>query len=322
MSAAPNFIEVTPKNWKEAKLLGDLIKKYNMFRGQADSKWPLETTLLRAVANNPDSSLSIIEQELYVLKIFKARAHQYIQSPPKDNEHIEWLSLIQDHGGPTRLLDFTESFYIASFFALESIKDEGSVWAIHQWKLFASLISNSEGGKLLTEKRLKSGKTYLGNLEELIRFAETFIDKDNKHANLIIKVVPPRLNERLAVQRGIFLFPCNVNESFEFNLCKTFELPFDNLDSVNATKLNCQEFLKIYNQLDHTDLLEVVPVIKINLTKKLRDEALSDLFNMNIDHASLFPGLDGFAKSLNLHLGNLRNIESFVVRYQDDEDTK
>jgi hypothetical protein len=39
--------------------------------------------------------------------------------------------LIQHHGGPTRLLDFTHSFYVAAFFALERATEDVAVWAVN-----------------------------------------------------------------------------------------------------------------------------------------------------------------------------------------------
>ena len=88
----------------------------------------------------------------------------------------------------------------------------------------------------------------------------------------------------------MFLFPCNVNESFENVLCKSLGLPFDTLDSMNATKMSGQEFLQLSSK---------APVIKLNLDSSLLSDALTDLYSMNIDSASLFPGIDGFARSLN-----------------------
>ena len=119
----------------------------------------------------------------------------------------------------------------------------------------------------------------------------------------MFRVIPPRLNERLAVQKGVFLFPCDVDKSFEYNLYKTLEFPFDSLDSKNATQLNYDEFLVELNHIREKEdkyPKGLIPVVKINLLKDFKDDALLDLYRMNIDYASLFPGLDGFAKSLKM----------------------
>src|SRR6185436_15221175 len=134
MSEEYCFYEVVPISWEEAKRIGRSLR-FCVFRGQASQKWGLSTSLERAAElfNFPKEGLW--DQEQRTLYEFKARAHQFIQSPPQDSEHIEWLSLIQHHGGPTRLLDFTSSFYVAAFFAIESANENSSVWAIDRFYL-------------------------------------------------------------------------------------------------------------------------------------------------------------------------------------------
>jgi hypothetical protein len=47
------------------------------------------------------------------------------------------------------------------------------------------------------------------------------------------------------------------------------------------------------------DRLFDIPVVKIVLPKEIHNEAIWDLDQMNVNATSLFPGLDGFARSLN-----------------------
>ena len=44
------------------------------------------------------------------------------------------------------------------------------------------------------------------------------------------------------------------------------------------------------------------PLIKIILPEAVRNEAMESLYKMNITAATLFPGLDGFARSMKYHL--------------------
>ena len=276
------FYEVTPTKWDDAKIIGRRLEPC-IFRGQPDKKFHLTTTIERAANRFNRLPEERWVRERKVLQDFKSRAHHYLQSPPNDNENIEWLSLIQDHGGPTRLLDFTESFYVASFFAVESTENDACVWAISRVDLnFAAFKEKNIG--------LKVNEDYPSNPEPILQFAESLIVDESKCFELVLCVIPPRLNECLAAQQGLFLFPCNLDKGFEYNLCKSFDLSFDALDSSNATYLKTEDAKSVP--------IKQVSIMKINLPKEIHHEALMDLHSMNINSATLFPGLDGFAKSL------------------------
>lgn len=174
-------------------------------------------------------------------------------------------------------MDFTELFYIASFFAIEAALQDACVWAINE-----TAFSNSVYDK--TSVRLN----------EIIKFAKTFVKDISKKENLVLTMTPSRVNERLAVQRGKFLFPCNSSKGFEINLCATFDFTFDTLYSKNAKLMNSQELERAVWNLEASSA-----IVKINLSKEWYREAIRDLYSMNIDAASLFPGLDCFARSLN-----------------------
>jgi FRG domain len=77
-------------------------------------------------------AVPVFEAERYLLSTFQRRAHHYITYPPERDDELEWLALMQHHGAPTRLLDWTKSPYVELFFALEPIMgaDFAAVWAI------------------------------------------------------------------------------------------------------------------------------------------------------------------------------------------------
>jgi hypothetical protein len=278
------FYEISPNSWEDAKKIGKLLGFPNfqfVFRGQASNEWGLKTSIERATEKYLNDFDWTMYFENQIIERFKSRAHQYIQSPPKDQDSIEWLSIIQHYGGPTRLLDFTESFYIASFFAIDSALEDSCVWAINEITL-----GNSSW--------LKTGIELRHDLNKLIEYAQGYISFDSDGKDLVLSIAPSRLNERLAIQKGKFLFPCNISKSFESNLCSTFDFPFDTLESKNATLITSENLEGIVNDLN------VWPsIVKINLSKEWHREAIRDLYAMNIDSASLFPGLEGFARSLN-----------------------
>lgn len=173
---------------------------------------------------------------------------------------------------------------------MDSALGNSCVWAINE-----VILGNSSYFKTGIELRCDFNK--------LIEYAQKFVSVYSDGKDLVLSITPSRLNERLAVQRGKFLFPCNMSKSFESNLCSTFDFPFDTLETKYATVIKSQKMEEIVS-----DLNMCPSVIKINLSNKWCREAIRDLYTMNINSASLFPGLEGFAKSL-----------SFITRKADYE---
>lgn len=292
----PLFVELNPSSWEEAKKIGGHLSSW-IFRGHGFKKWQLESNIERAV-NKFDCPRNLISiREKMLIHDFQQRVHHFIKSPPDRENLIEWLSLIQHHGGPTRLLDFTESFYIASYFAIETAQDDACVWAINE--LYLTLVID----KLIPEI-FDSSQNLIERQENALRYAETFLRDKEKRQDIVLSVKPMRLNERMAIQKGIFLFPCNIEITFEENICKTFGLQMTNLNSKNAISMSVNDFVQ--------DIENIHAVAKINYSKSWHKDVYADLYSMNIDSASLFPGIDGFAKSLIHHIRVMEGVGSIL----------
>src|SRR5438477_5501829 len=71
------------------------------FRGQGED-WPL-TAKIERYAIRPGVA------EDYIMREFRRRIHHYSTNAPHRDDDLEWLALMQHHGAPTRLLDWTRS---------------------------------------------------------------------------------------------------------------------------------------------------------------------------------------------------------------------
>jgi hypothetical protein len=104
--------------------------------------------------------------------------------------------------------------------------------------------------------------------------------------------VPHRLNERISIQQGLFAIPGDLRFSFEENLAVTFDVDVDAFKNV----------LKIKPSRSFDTKKSDYGIVKMILPIEIHNAALLDLASMNIDAATLFPGLEGFARSLNRFL--------------------
>ena len=205
------------------------------FRGQADGVWPLMSTLGRYLNSYIDEQYRV-DQEDRINRLFQRKAHLFLTHIPDTKDIFQWLALMQHHGAPTRLLDFTWSPYVAAFFALERSTTQGAVWALNPQRLVN-----------ITERL----KEFLdGSLPGAIGFGEPFV-----------------MNGRLIAQSGTFVVTREIGTPIE-DVVSEYAFPEDTL-------------------------------VKLQLpADSIRASGMRTLFMMNITNATLFPDLDGLARSL------------------------
>lgn len=233
-----------------------------LFRGQREKSWSLKTSLERTVLRfgHPLTQAPTIEKGLF--RRFVRQSHHYTLNVPNRDNIIEWMALMQHYGAPTRLQDWTQSFYVALYFAIENADSAAAVWALDRRAV------DSAVRKLLPTDTCKRCIDENGYIDSRQSFSEVF-DLTPPIA-LVLPVDPFRLNERLVIQQGIFLCPGDVTVTFEENLAAALPNP------------------------PHNAMLQFI----IDDSVDFRRQILWTLQHSNMNSATLFPGLDGFARSL------------------------
>ncbi len=107
------------------------------FRGQSNAEWGLLPSLTRYCK---DRNLQwALKHELKILRMFREEAHNHLSTPllPSDQKKVAvWWPVMQHYGAPTRLLDWSNSPFVAAYFAVSKItEDDGAVFLVHPHKI-------------------------------------------------------------------------------------------------------------------------------------------------------------------------------------------
>lgn len=246
------------------------------FRGQEDSKWDLNSTFHRIAEKHKLYAKMFWHKEYYMLRQFTRRARHYCEHIPPENDLFEWLSIMQHHGAPTRLLDFSHSMFISAFFAMENANSDAAIWAIN-----LQYIQRES----MAQYGIDADRTNIDHFNlEMIKVANRIISDDGKKEPDTVKGVfniePERLHERILNQQGLFLFPTDIGCGFAEN--------------IGIIGLDHNFINSVISQIDKTQDF----IIKFIIPYELKREILNSLHSMNINARTLFPGLDGFARSM------------------------
>lgn len=241
---------VQVSRWEDFVALTDAQSGW-AFRGEPMAHWPLMTSLARRLQTySPDAALWPMREQR-ALRVFRRKAHIYLNDRSAIADDLRCLALMQHHGAPTRLLDFTKSPYVAAFFALEDALGDAAVYALNTPALWSAAPPFDPS---LTRDNIDPRAA--GNFERYFlpnRWPLVWIGE------------PTEMDQRLVAQSGLFVVPGQLHK------------PLD-------------ELLAGYGS--STPML-----VKLVLPLAVRAQAMQALYRMNVTNASLFPDLDGLARS-------------------------
>lgn len=268
-------MEVSVEDWQEFLQQVEVFQKRDwIFRGQSNADWSLQTSFYREMKKaeligKPIGDYRKYEKSLY--NEFLTSAHLYSTLQPKEPEgdwveiqivyteyKLEIMSIMQHHGAPTRLLDWTFSPYIATFFALDGASD-------HRFCVYAL---NQAYIQKKNKKRFRQKGYVADALGPGLRDLEPFV----------VPYEPYYKNERLRKQLGLFIVP-------------------------HPLEMTVDEIFAEYGIVDGVDPETGEEVaIKFVFDTSLQMQCWSKLMLMGVTHESIYPGLDGFCRSLKLDL--------------------
>jgi hypothetical protein len=213
---------------------------------------------------------------------------QDIETVRKDT--LYGLSLLRHYGAPSRLLDFTYSKYVALYFGLKCAYDVGITFN-GEYRSFAIWCVNTKRLNSKVEEKYKNYEGFCeaaksrGSIETRGDTGFKYLYMNENPFLLVISENPTLVHQRLHLQQGVFLCPGNIKVSFMDNLL----YPYNNQAKIeDIKKITC----------------------KIN-TSDLHSQFMR-FGRMNITHESLFPGLDGLARSMEYQISFYRDLANRI----------
>jgi hypothetical protein len=177
-----------------------------VYRGQANEKWRLLPKLARVLSQAGVTATTAGEEvEQRLLRQFESRAHHHVTAGQLQtffyaNRMARW-SIMQHYGAPTRLLDWTQSAYVAAYFASAShFSDNGAIFI-------------AAAGRVLRANGIDPTGTARFH-DDAMENLDSSITKTGFYASTV-------LSEREIVQMANFSFSLNVLDSHEEGIVKS-----------------------------------------------------------------------------------------------------
>lgn len=222
MTFSKKFLTFLEELEDAKQALNNRGKEEAFYRGLSNKEYELKPSLLR-IPEGKDFTIQDKEVNFYCESFI--RRNLIFQ---ESLSSWEALAFFQHYGVPTRLLDWTESFAAALFFATEIIKTKTPQICI---------LNPFELNKDVT----KNNKIFTVGIDDVDDYAEHFIKIEDEHTWRYDKPIfleIPWTNERIKAQRGYFTFhPNEISlEKSCPNCVRRIDIPYDEETSDDIKK--------------------------------------------------------------------------------------
>lgn len=285
--------EINIESWQDIVEYFESMKLNRMvYRGQSNSGYKLESSFRRELTllesqrrNGENTELMLIRLEDHLIELFKSQYHLYLDSKDYyEGDDLYFLSILQHYGAPTRLLDWSFSPFISTYFAISNnFQTDSALYALDLEYIVESNRKkiedyyelrkiDSKGRKNVNP--IEFGKFYADSKARAIKQKEQFNEEI-----IIVGYEPERKNIRLARQQGLFLVSSKIDVNFD-----------EVISSYGISKGDAKTKENV--------------AIKFIINKNIKMDIMKSLQLMNISNEMLFPEMEGFCKSLKYKLLN------------------
>jgi hypothetical protein len=175
-----------------------------VYRGAADARWSLLTSLDRLGGVHPPHSKAGLEE--HVLRNFIRYSRPHLASAPAN----EWELLVQaqHHGLPTRLLDWTYSPLVAAHFAtlMHRAGGDAAVWRLDWLQVHRQFGFPAMAIAIEDLEKLFPGDS---------AFTPWTLFRSQSGKSFAFMIEPPSLGARIAVQSSTFTISSDKQQGFD-----------------------------------------------------------------------------------------------------------
>lgn len=258
-----------------------------IYRGVSNEEYKLLPSIFRKTHDNDITGNEFVDNKSYtsyttekrILQNFIAEACSYINCDPSHDLH-KWAEYAQHYGAPTRFLDWSENPMVALYFACRYDKPD------YQEK-------GGIGGKDATVWML-----HLGNYRRFANQVNNIIFSSDRKKELSVAEVINKIYEgQILIKYPIIYTPYYTDlrmsaQSSMFMVWGEREEPLEAFFSNNTMRSNMEKGNKRTFGNHQTEEL----IFKFHIYASEKQSILRELDNCGINEKTLFPGIDGVGR--------------------------